>query len=223
MSLNVQNKVTVDADFKWKRVVIGADLDAIEFAHDNNFFLIKNRPPHHHSYESAEDIWAEKSYELYNLGLMPFVDKASNIRIIPEEKLIKIITHKSAFTVQYEELHLFDTENVSGVSLKREVVHYRVIDWFDCKGLYDLDFNEITTEDQFVNKIKLFKTLRIDGDQKYLDLLCESFLTEDQLKSFDYSDTMARFKVADLLKKHGIDKAQVVLWKRDVYPIYKWL
>ena len=216
-------KVTVDADFKWKNVVIGADLDAIEFAHDNNFFLIKNRPPHHHSYENTENIWAEKSYELYNLGLAPFVDKASSIRITPEEKLIKIITHKSAFTVQYEELHLFDTENVSGVSLKREVVHYRVIDWFDCKGLYDLDFNEITTEDQFVNKIKLFKTLRIDGDQKYLDLLCESFLTEDQLKSFDYSDTMARFKVADLLKKHGVDKAQVVLWKRDVYPIYKWL
>ena len=221
--MSVPYKVTVDADFKWKNVVIGADLDAIEFAHDNNFFLIKNRPPHHHSYENTENIWAEKSYELYNLGLAPFVDKASSIRITPEEKLIKIITHKSAFTVQYEELHLFDTENVSGVSLKREVVHYRVIDWFDCKGLYDLDFNEITTEDQFVNKIKLFKTLRIDGDQKYLDLLCESFLTEDQLKSFDYSDTMARFKVADLLKKHGVDKAQVVLWKRDVYPIYKWL
>jgi len=223
LSLSVPYKVTVDADFKWKNVVIGADLDAIEFAHDNNFFLIKNRPPHHHSYENTENIWAEKSYELYNLGLTPFVDKVSNIRVIPEEKLIKIITHKSAFTVQYEELHLFDTENVSGVSLKREVVHYRVIDWFDCKGLYDLNFNEITTEDQFVNKIKLFKTLRIDGDQKYLDLLCESFLTEDQLKNFDYSDTMARFKVADLLKKHGIDKAQVVLWKRDVYPIYKWL
>ena len=221
--MSVPYKVTVDADFKWKNVVIGADLDAIEFAHDNNFFLIKNRPPHHHSYENTENIWAEKSYELYNLGLAPFVDKASSIRITPEEKLIKIITHKSAFTVQYEELHLFDTENVSGVSLKREVVHYRVIDWFDCKGLYDLNFNEITTEDQFVNKIKLFKTLRIDGDQKYLDLLCESFLTEDQLKNFDYSDTMARFKVADLLKKHGIDKVQMVLWKRDVYPIYKCL
>ena len=223
MSLNVQNMVFVDADFKWKNVVIGADLDAIEFAHDNNFFLIKNRSPHHHSYENAENIWAEKSYELFNLGLAPFADKVSSIRITPEEKLIKIITHKGAFTVQYEELHLFDTENVSGVSLKREIVNYRVIDWFDCKGLYDLDFDEIATEDQFVNKIKLFKTLRIDGDQKYLDLLCESFLTEDQLKSFDYSDTMARFKVADLLKKHGIDKVQMVLWKRDVYPIYKCL
>ena len=221
--MSVQNKVTVDADFKWKNVVIGADLDAIEFAHDNKFFLIKNRPPHHHSYESTENIWAEKSYELYNLGLTPFADKVSSIRITPEEKLIKIITHKSAFTVQYEELHLFDTENVSGVSLKREIARYRVVDWFDCKGLYDLDFDEMATEDQFVNKIKLFKTLRIDGDQKYLDLLCESFLTEDQLKSFDYSDTMVRFKVADLLKKRGIDKVQMVLWKRDVYPIYKWL
>ena len=167
----------MDADFKWRNVVIGADIDAVEFACDNQFFLIKNRQPYHHSYEDIEATWAEKSYELYNLGLTPFVDKVSNIRVTPEDKLIKIVTQSNSFTVQYEVLHLFDTENVVGVSLQRDIKHYRVIDWFDCRGLYDLDFDELTTEDKFVSKIKLFKTLRIDGDQKYLDLLCESFLT----------------------------------------------
>jgi hypothetical protein len=213
----------VDADFKWDNVVVGADIDAVEFAHDNCFFLIKNRQPYHHSYEDVEAAWAEKSYELYNLGLIPFLDKISNIRVIPEEKLIKVVTQRNSFTVQYEELHLFDTENVVGATLQRDIEHYRVIDWFDCKGLYDLDFDELTTEDKFVSKIKLFKTLRIDGGQKYLDLLCESFLTEDELKSFDYSDVMARFKITDLLKKRGIDKVRMVLWKRDVHPVYKCL
>ena len=216
-------KVPVDVDFKWKDIVIGADLDAIEFAHDNKYFLIKNRAPYHHSYEKAETIWAEKSYELYNLGLVPFVDKVSSIRVVPEEKLIRIATQGGTFVVEYEELHLFDTENVVGVSLQRELQHYRVVDWFDCKGLYNLDFDELVTEDRFVNKIKLFKTLRIDGDQKYLDLLCESFLTEDQLKNFDYSDTMARFKVADLLKRRLGKEISMVSWKRDIYPIYTCL
>ncbi len=96
-----------------------------------------------------------------------------------------------------------------------------MIDWFDCQGLYNLDFDEITTEDKFVNNIKLFKSLRIDGNRKYLDLLCESFLTDIQLKNFDFSDTMARFKVADLLKKRGVVKPRLSLWKRDIYPIYK--
>ena len=112
-------------------------------------------------------------------------------------------------------------ENVEGVSLDRELLHYRVVDWFDCQGLYDLDFDEITTDDKFVNIIKLFKTRRIDGNQKYLDLLCESFLTDKQLKSFDCSDTMARFNAIDLLRKRGVDNPRMSLWKRDVFPVYK--
>ena len=72
-----------------------------------------------------------------------------------------------------------------------------------------------------INKIKLFKSLRIDGNQKYLDLLCESFLTDRQLKNFDFSDTMARFKVVDMLRKRGVDNPRVSLWKRDVFPVYK--
>ena len=144
---------------------------------------------------------------------------SNNIRIFPEDKLIKVFADHNVFVVRYKNLYVYDDENVEGFSLNRELLHYRVIDWFDCQGLYDLSFEEIVTEDRFVHKIKLFKSLRIDGNQRYLDLLCESFLTENQLKSFDYSDTMARFKIIDLLKRRGA-KAKVSLWKRDIYPIY---
>ena len=68
-----------------------------------------------------------------------------------------------------------------------------------------------------VNKIKLFKTLQIDGDQKYLDLLSESFLTESELKNFDYSDTMARFKITSLLKERLGKDISMVFWKRVWY------
>jgi len=208
-------------DYEWGAVVVGADLDAARFAYDNKCPLIKNRSPHHHSYEDAEQEWAEKIYQLYEMTLVPFTDKSNNIRVYPEEKILKVFTDRSVYTVRYEKLHLYDDENVEGVSLNRELLHYRVVDWFDCRGLYDLDFSEITTDDKFVNIIKLFKTRRIDGNQKYLDLLCESFLSDKQLKNFDYSDTMARFKVAGLLKERGVAKPRLSLWKREVYPIYK--
>jgi len=209
-----------DVDFVWGNVVIGADLDAINFAHDNKYFLIKNRPPYHHSYEPAEDEWSAKIYELYNLGLVPFTDKSKNLRVNLEDNIIKVFTDHNVYVIRYNNLHMFDDENVEGLSLSRSLSHYRVIDWFDCQGLYDLDFDELITEDDFVHEIKLFKTRRIDGHQKYLDLLCESFLTDNQLKSFDYSDTMARFKIADLFDKRGI-KVKMSLWKRDVYPVYR--
>ena len=209
------------ADFIWENVVIGADLDAVTYAHDNNYFLIKNRDPHHHSYEEIEEEWAEKIYQLYNLSFVPFIDKSKNIRVFPEERYLKVFTDHDVFVISYKNLHVFDDENVEGFSLNREILHYRVIDWFDCQGLYDLEFDEITTKDKFVHRIKFFKTRRIDGDQRYLDLLCESFLTEEQLKSFEHGDTMARFKTVDLLKNRGVPKPRLAFWKRDTYPIYK--
>lgn len=218
-------KATVSAgvDFKWANVVIGADTDAVDFAYKNNFFLLKNRTPHHHSYEDLEVPWAYKSYALYSKGLCPFVDKVGNIRVDTTEKVIKVITKHSRYTIAYENLHVFDTENVSGVSLDRELLHYRVLDWFDCKGLYDLKCRQITTDEDLVNRLVFFKTRRVDGNQKYLDLLCESFLTEEQLKNFDYSDTMVRFKAKNILQKHLNKKVSLALWKRDIYPVYKCL
>ena len=209
------------ADFFWEDVVIGADLNAVQFAHDNNYFLIKNRAPRHHSYEGLEASWAEKSYQLYDRGLCAFVDKVEALRVDPKKKTIKVFVGSTMLVVRYSNLHLFDVDNVSGVSMNRQLSHYRVLDWFDCKGFHGIAKKQITTEDDFVNKITFFKTPRIDGDQKYLDLLCESCLTEEQLKQFDYSDTMARLKTIEIIKKYCGKEIEMKLWKRDTYPIYK--
>ena len=210
-----------DVDFIWPNIVIGADLEAVRYAHDNKYHLIKNRQPYFHSYEGKEEEWAAKSYRLYCIGLSPFTDKVSSLRILQDDKIIKAHTRNNVFKIRYENLHLYDDENVEGVSLERKLLHYRVIDWFDCQGLYDLNFEKLTTEDKFVNKVLLFKSRRIDGNQKYLDLLCESFLTTEQLKNFDYGDTMVRFKVSKLLKDSGLNRFKLHFWKRDAYPIYE--
>ncbi len=68
-------------EYEWRSVVIGADLDAVRFAYDNKYLLIKNRSPYHHSYEYVEREWAEKIYRLYEMALVPFTDKSNNIRV----------------------------------------------------------------------------------------------------------------------------------------------
>ena len=214
-------KKPADVSFHWDEVVIGADLDAVNHAHEHSSYLIKNRNPYHHSYDGCEEEWAEKLYELHARGLCPFVDKSNKIRVYPEDRLLKVFTDHNVYVVEYAKLSIYDDENIEGFSLNRELLGYRVIDWFDCQGLRSLSLDHILTQDQFVNKIKFFKTLRVDGDQKYVDVLCESFLTENQLKSFEYSDTMVRFKILELLKKHGVDNPKMSLWKRDTYPVYK--
>jgi len=201
-------------------VVIGTDIDAVRFAHTNNFFLIKNRQPYHHSYEDVEEEWAAKCYELFELGLCPITDGLMTIRV-EQNNCLKVISTHAVVSIKYKKLHLYDDENVQGASLNRELKGYRVIDWFDCTGLYDLDIDKITTADNFVSKITFFMSKRIDGNSKYLDLLCESFLTQKQLSDFNYSDTMARFKIKNLLKSFKSDKITLKFWKRDIYPVYK--
>ena len=206
------------ADFVCAQVVLGAELAAVDFALDNSALLIKTREPHYHSYQSEEAEWAEKIYKLGMQGLVPFGDKLVKIRV--EDDILRVICDNNTYSIRYEKLRVFDDENVEGFSLDRQTCLYRVVDFFDCRGLFDLDFDEIQTEDNFVNKIKLFKTPRIDGNNRYMDLLCESFLTEEQLNNFDYSDTMVRLKTEHMLQEKGIKKLNMKLWKRSIYPIY---
>jgi len=208
------------AECFWPDVVIGSDIDAVRFAYKNNYPIIKNRAPHHHSYEGVEVIWAKMSYELFSKGLNPFLDKVIGVRV-ESNNIIRVTTEHNIFDIRYQNLYMYDDTNVFGYALKRQLLCYRVIDWFDCRGLFDLHFDHIMTDDKFVSIIKFFKSRRIDGNQKYLDLLCESFLTEKQLKNFEYGDTMARFKIEDLLGNKGYDQIKMSFWKRDVYPVYK--
>lgn len=201
-------------------VVIGADINAVRFAYDNKYFLIKNRKPYHHSYEDIEEEWAQKCYKLFEQGLCPLTDGLQTIRV-EDNNILKVITNNNSVAIKYEKLHLYDDENVQGASLNRELKGYRVIDWFDCTGLYNLNIDKITTADNFVSEVTLFMSKRIDGNNKYLDLLCESFLTQKQLSDFNYSDTMARFKIKNLLKSFKGDKITLKFWKRDIYPVYK--
>lgn len=215
------SRKVVDVDFKFSNVVIGADIDAVRLASDKKYFLIKNREPHHHSYEGVEDEWAQKVYGLYDQGLVPFTDKVKSLRIDQESRTIKVFLNEGTCIVQYDQLYVLDLENVYGLQQDRKLIHYRVIDWFDCQGLYGLAAQAVATNDKFVKTIGFFKSRRVDGNQKYLDLYCESFLSKEQLKSFEYSDTMARFKVASLLKEHTSREVTLKLWKRDVYPVYQ--
>ena len=220
--------MATDVDYICDSVVIGNDFNAVQLALKNKSYLFLNSPPCIRSYESKpsghgvlEEAWASLVYKLYQMGLCPFVN-IKNIRVIEDKKNIKVTTdNENSYCVKYNEVYILDLENVYGTQIMRELVGYRVIDWFDCQGLYDLEFEEIRTDDEFVNLVTFFRSTRIDGNQKYLDLLCESYLTEKQLKSFDFSDTIAKFKIMDLLKKCGYDKVSMSLWKRDVYPIYK--
>ena len=84
----------------------------------------------------------------------------------------------------------------------------------------------MSTGEKFVSNIQFFLSKRIDGNQKYYDLLCESFLTEEQLRNIDYSDSISRLKTINMMKEAGIKgkknglgsnvSIKIELWKREI-------
>ena len=222
----------MDADFKWSKVVLGGTIEALTFALENDCHALISSYPNIHSYEKTdnpkyktlEQEWADKSHRLYTLSHQPFINLIQSLRVDEGEKLITIFTTtNNTYKAKYDELFVYDVMNVSGLEHKYDtkLKGYRVLDWFDATKVGATDLEEIITEDNFVNKITFFNNIRIDGARGYKDLVSESFLTQEQLKNFDYSDTMVRFKTLDILANNGLKNAKLILWKRDVYPVYE--
>tara|TARA_Y100000310_G_C20124585_1_gene553043 strand:- start:165 stop:578 length:414 start_codon:yes stop_codon:yes gene_type:complete len=71
---------------------------------------------------------------------------------------------------------------------------------------HEYDFLE--DDDYFVNQILFYPTDRVDGNQPFKDAVSISYLTEEQLTSFDYSDINARFKTLKMMKEAGMRGAR---------------
>jgi hypothetical protein len=127
--------------------------------------------------------------------------------VVPEENRLNVIT-KNGYVSKctFDKLRLFDIANVSGVSFDEEtrVERYRVLDWFNVRSGMKHEHDSISSDEDFCNKIYFYISKRIDGNKDKKDLVAESFMSEQQLSDFDYSDTIARIKTTSLMKQAGI-------------------
>ena len=82
----------------------------------------------------------------------------------------------------------------------------RVYDWINVRrGLkHEWDWIDWLGSSDFVSHIFFYPTERIVGDQVYKDACAISYLTEEMIEHFDYSDINARFKVLYMMKQAGI-------------------
>tara|TARA_Y100001951_G_C11175423_1_gene202783 strand:+ start:156 stop:638 length:483 start_codon:yes stop_codon:yes gene_type:complete len=82
--------------------------------------------------------------------------------------------------------------------------NYICYDWiaFNRGGKHEIDL--IETNDNFVNQIWFYPTDRVDGNSPIKDACIVSTLTENELLRFDYSQTMARFKMIAEMKERGM-------------------
>jgi len=73
---------------------------------------------------------------------------------------------------------------------------------FNKGGKHEVDY--IRTDDDFVREIWFYSSDRIDGNTPVRDACAVSELTREQLADFDFSETMARFKVVHEMEQRNM-------------------
>jgi hypothetical protein len=210
--------------YQYDTIVIGGNLNAKMYAYYNKcpciyggntspfrFDLLEQRVS---LFETKNKLQAfEKINFLLGLsGQLPMGDKVSSINI--RDNILKATTHDSRLgRFEFNKLIVFGDQEVFGLPLikKQQIGKSRVLDWFDVRSGMEHDQNCFQTEDEFVEKVIFYPSDRF-GNQTSgrirKDLVAISYLDESQINDFEYSSTMARFKILQLMKDAGIKGAR---------------
>ena len=202
-----------------ENITIGSCLSSVLFAYYNKYPLIINseqRPFIFDSFKEEVDfkglstnshirLWSWAVYEMSFGGSIPFGPCISSARI-EKNKLFVVPNPGSRIEVEFEKCYIFDDNNISfeNQAIKTPAPLYRVFDWMNVRAGAKHGVSKITTGDDLVREVYFYKSERMDGDHTKKDLVSVSYLTDDQINDFDYSDTMAKFKVESHMRTNGI-------------------
>jgi hypothetical protein len=162
--------------------------------------------------KNSLQIWESLNFILGLSGQLIMGDKVASINI--RDDILKVTTHNSRLArFKFNKLVVFDDHNVYGLPLikERKIGKSRVLDWFDVRSGMEHEHDLLETKDEFIREVIFYPSDRF-GNQASgrirKDLVAVSFLEDHQLKDFEYSDTMARFKILQMMKDAGIRGAR---------------
>ena len=150
-------------------------------------------------------LWEKLYFSLSLAGLNPMADKTSSLSI--EDNILKVrLSRGGPVLITFNELIVFDDRGLFGLPdpISPSEKKYKVYDWFDVRSGMRHEYDRIEDTLPFINHILFYPTDRVDGEQTLKDAVSISYLTEEELDSFEYSDINARFKTLYMMKKAGI-------------------
>ena len=149
-------------------------------------------------------LWDRLLFILSLAGLSPLSNLCENIRC-DGDTIVCSNEYSKIAEIRFGKMHYFGDDNCTGI-IEKVVAerHYICYDWiaFNRGGKHEIDY--IETEDEFVKQIWFYSSDRIDGKTAVKDACTVSHLSETQLREFDFSETMARFKLINEMETRGM-------------------
>lgn len=228
-------------DLEYDKLVIGSDLSAFSYCYINKcpaIFLRNCRPYQYNEKQNWTEemsLWDDLAFSLSITKYLPFSDMIIALRL-ENENLLKAVTKNGlVLSIKFSNLIITDDYMLEGLppSIGKTNTDNWVIDWFDVNigSIHPHDFI-IDDNEQFVKKIYFYISKRTFKNSTKKDLVSVSKIKEEDLNTFDYSETMARFKILKMMDSAGIKgnwdktnqryvKPRIYSTKRDIYPLGK--
>ncbi len=217
MKSNLRN-----ASIRQTNVVIGGDLRSLLLSIIHHCPLVINnlRPPSFierfggfvdlspfglQDNSSKLELWKRLVYILSIEGWILNAQQFSAIEINSKENVLTVLSERNKTQFQYENLYVTDPSGIRGTRLYTKYKKkQKVYDFFNVTSATRTGLDEIQREEDFINHILFYPSIRNNTHSYVKDLCITSYLTEEQLDNHDYSDTSVRLIVKRILKENGI-------------------
>ena len=197
-------------EYTFDNVVLGWREEAVSFAREHGYHLIVNsaqRPFHHFvGYQDIKSRWYQGIFDLGMRSLLPIPFDVQKIGL--DEGRLKVVTQgNTRVMINFKKLHIFDLDSCGNLGVDEVIEDYLVHDMFDITSGSRLG-REIVLKphNEFVKLITFVTSNRIDRNKKgdFKDIVTTSVIEREDIKNFDYSDTVVRLLIERKLKEHKI-------------------
>lgn len=220
------------------KIVIGSSLQALMYAANNNLNVLftTSEPPFEFDYLSPEfdgfgmrsdrdislkcedklvlvgqakaQLWQKLMFSLSLSGRILFADLARSLTV-DDNKLFVSCSGMPRKTINFEKLIIFDDRNIVGLPelLKQQKDTNIVYDWVNVTSGGRHEYDVLIRDEDFINQVYFYPSRRTNNT-KLKDLVAISYLTDEQVADFSYSDTYVKFKLLDVFKELGIRGAR---------------
>ena len=189
-----------------ERVVIGSTIESAYYALLNDCFFVPTRQHPPMFYRESTQTWPKLNLMLGLLSRLITYEDTETIRLIDAQ--LKISAQNKIYKYNFKECFVFDA---TSVQLDLDIAQtnpktFIVFDDFELStlGEHRFEIESISDDSSFAREVHFYSSDRVDGASYITDCVLESELTQEQLNSFDYSDTIARFVVERHLTSVGI-------------------
>ena len=150
-------------------------------------------------------LWERLLFLLGLQGQNPLSNLAHSVRYDGEGQLTFSDKYAKLIDIKFDECVYFGDDSCDQIlKINLDYDKYVCYDWiaFNRGGKHQVDY--IKTQDDFVQEIWFYSSDRIDGNTLVKDACAVSYLTQQELSDFNYSETMARFKVVNEMEERGM-------------------